>query len=281
MKLYSLLFDQEQQLKNLISYTAPEFALFLHNENRLILVHTNSLLSYFKNPTDEVNVYNICAGMIQCSESANTCLGAMQVSLVVGSPEWKGAGLTLYALASDYFGAPLTSDRSHSSSKAARETWAKIEQSSEWKKAGEGLDNYANTSTGKMYMDIQGTYPNRTSEPRIKPVKGLIRNVVSAIKSDAGETIPKTPQEIDDCPLPTKGGHISEPEKMADLVGTADAYKYNGPLKAAPLISQGEKILVQSVDPKINPKNYNFKQIIVNMSIALFNARYKGSDTAR
>lgn len=275
------MFEQEQQLKKLVSYTAPDFALFIYEQDRLVLVHTNSFLNYFKNPTDQVPVFDICAGMIECSERESDCLTAMQVSYVVASPKWKGAGLTLYALASDYFGAPLTSDRSHSSSKAARETWAKIEQSSEWKKAGEGLDNYATTPSGKLYVDIQGTYPNRTSEPRIKPVKGFIKNVVGAIKGGAGETAPKTPQEVDDCPLPTKGGSISDPEKMADLVGTADAYRYVGPLKAAPLVSQAEKLMVQTADPRVNPKNYNVEQIIGNMSTALFKVRYQGTETTR
>jgi hypothetical protein len=279
MKLYPLLF--EEQLKKITSYTAPEFALFVYNEERLILVHTNSLLTYLKNPANHDTVPNICAGMIELSERENDCLGAMQVVYAAGNPNWKGAGITLYALASDYFGAPLTSDRSHSSSKAAKETWAKIEQSSEWKKAGEGLDNYADTSSGKMYMDIHGTYPSRTAEPRIKQVKGLIKNIIGAIKGGAGETEPKTPQTIDDCPLPTKGGNISDPDQMADLVGTADAYRYTGPLKAAPLVKQAESLMVQAANPEANPQKYDLEMIIVNMSTALFKSRYQGSDTTR
>lgn len=281
MKLYPLLFEQDQVMKSVTSYTAPDFALFVIDEERLILVHTNSLLSYFKNPTDQVPIFKICAGMIECTERANDCLGSMQVSYAVGSPEWKGAGITLYALASDYFGAPLTSDRSHSSSKAARETWAKIEQSSEWKKAGDGLDNYADTSSGKLYVDIQGIYPNRTAEPRIKPVKGLVKNIVRALKGGAEETQPKTPQEIDDCPLPTKRGIISDPEKMADLVGTADAYRYKGTLKAAPLVKQAEKLFVKTIDPTLNPKKLDVLQIIKNMATVLFKIRYQGSETTR
>ena len=275
MKLYKILFEQEQQLKKLVSYTAPEFALFVIDD-RLILTHTNSLLNFLKNPPDQVPIFKICAGMIECSERENDCLGAMQVSYAVGSPEWKGAGLTLYALASDYFGAPLTSDRDHSSSVAARETWAKIEKSPEWKKAGEGLDNYAQTPSGKLYVDVQGIYPNRTAKPRIKAVKGLVKNVVGA-----EETQPKTPQEIDDCPLPTKRGYVSDPEKMADLVGTADAYRYKGPLKAAPLVKQAENILIQTADPAMNRKNINLEFVLVNMSKILFNTRYQGTETPR
>ena len=280
ISLYSILFEQAEQLKKFTSYTAPHFALF-ERDDRLILVHTDSLLNYLKNPVDQVPVYNICAGMIECGQRENDCLGAMQVKYAVGSPNWKGAGITMYALASDFFGAPLTSDREHSSSVAARETWAKIESSQEWRKAGDGLDNYAETPSGKMYMDIQGTYPSRTAEPRIKKTKGIIKNIVGALKGGASETEPKTPQVIDDCPLPTKGGYVNEPEKMADLVGTADAYKYNGPLKAAPLISQGQAIVQQLQNPAANPKKFDVEFLLVSMSSALFKARYKGSDTAR
>lgn len=46
MKLYPLLFEQEQ-LKKLTSYTAPDFALFVIDD-RLILTHTDSLLSFLK-----------------------------------------------------------------------------------------------------------------------------------------------------------------------------------------------------------------------------------------
>ena len=273
MKLFPLLFEKE--IKSFTSYTAPEFALFV-DKNALILVHTNSLLSYLKKPNDQFPIFKIVAGYIACSESEKDCLGALQVSIAVGSPEWKGAGISLYALASDYYEAPLTSDRSHSSSVAARETWAKIEQSPEWVKVGEGLDNYAQTPSGKLYVDVQGIYPNRTAKPRIKAVKGLVKNVVGA-----EETQPKTPQEIDDCPLPTKRGYVSDPEKMADLVGTADAYRYTGALKSAPLVKQAENILIQTADPAMNRKNINLEFVLVNMSKILFNTRYQGTETPR
>lgn len=279
MKLFPLLFEKE--IKSFTSYTAPEFALFV-DKNALILVHTNSLLSYLKKPNDQFPIFKIVAGYIACSESEKDCLGALQVSIAVGSPEWKGAGISLYALASDYYEAPLTSDRSHSSSVAARETWAKIEQSPEWVKVGEGLDNYAETPSGKFYMDVQGTYPNRKAKPRKKIVKGLIKNIIRTFKGvETKETYPKTQQEIDDCPLPTKGGNVSEPEKMAELVGTADAYRYKGPLKATPLRKQAEKISSQANDPISNPYSLNVISVINNIADKLWGARYKGSDTAR
>lgn len=284
MKLYPILFEAVTPpplpiiKKTFTSYTAPDFALFAFNEERLVLVHTDSLLSYFKNPEDDVPIYKICAGMIECTERANDCLSAMQVSYAVSSPEWKGAGITLYALASDYFGAPLTSDRDHSSSVASRETWAKIEQSSEWKKAGDGLDNYANTASGKLYVDIEGHYPKRLAEPRVTQNKLAITSFKDIIPN---KTVPRTSTDIDDCPLPSKGGFVSEPEKMADLVGTADAYRYTGPLKAAPLIKQAEKLQIKTIDLKLNPKNFDVDQIVLNMSSILFKTRYQGSETTR
>ena len=279
MKLYPILFEQD--LKKLTSYTAPDFGLFVYNQERLILFHTDSLLNYLKNPTEPVPVDSICAGMIECSKGENDCLHAMRVDYVAASPKWKGAGITLYALASDYFGTPLTSDRNQSSSVAAKETWAKIENSSEWTKAGAGLDNYAQTSSGKMYMDIQGSYPNRTAEPRTKKVKGFFKNVLSVIKGGATETEPKTPETDDDCPLPTKGGYVSDPEHMADLVGTADAYRYTGSLKAEPLVMRAEEIISDSAKPEINPTKKDVEYLLVSMSTTLFKTRYKGSETTR
>lgn len=140
------------------------------------------------------------------------------------------------------------------------------------------MDNYANTSSGKLYVDIEGHYPKRLAQPRVTQNK-LATTSFQNITPD--KTIPKTSTEIDDCPLPTKGGYITEPEEMADLVGTADAYRYTGPLKAAPLIKQGETLLIKTSDPTINPKNFDIEKIILNMSSALFNARYKGSATPR
>lgn len=277
MKLFPLLFE-DLEPKKITSYTAPAFALFVTNETRLVLVHTNSLLAYLQTNDDNIPVLDICAGMIECSERENDCLGAMQVSLAVASPSWKGAGITLYALASDYFGAPLTSDRKHSSSKAAKETWAKIEQNSEWRKAGDGLDNYATTPDGKLYVDVTGTYPNRSAKPRVTTQQP---DPKEPKKVGAQETQPRTPQVIDDCPLPTKYGDVSDPERMAELVGTADAYKYNGPLKAAPLLAQAEQVKKQAADPRVNPRKVDLLVLVKKMSTVLFGTRYQGSDTPR
>lgn len=284
MKLYPILFEATtppSDKKTLTSYTAPNFALFVYegSETRLVLVHVKSLMEYLINPNVDVPFEDICASMIECSEREKDCLGVMQVSLAVGSSRWKGAGINIYGIASNYFGSPLTSDRDHSSSVASRETWAKIEKSSEWTKVGEGLDNFARTSKGKLYVDIQGTYPQRLAEPRIKQDKKLA--VISFKDTTPEKTFPKTSGTIDDCPLPSKAGSISDPEKMADLVGTADAYRYNGPLTAEPLVKQAEKLLQVTRNTKINPKDIYVKDLVYTMSTELFRLRYKGPDTTR
>jgi len=185
------------------------------------------------------------------------------VQYVVGSPKYPGAGITMYALASKHFDGPITSDRGHSSSVAARTTWAKIETSGDWKLAGTGLDNYALVNNQKTYVDIKGKYPSRT---------------VSWDKTNP--TNPRTPEEIDDCPLPTKYGDVKEIDRMADLVGSANAYRYTGPLQPEPLISYGKEVLKKLASPVINPRKENPVTVIAAMSDELFRLRYnQGSET--
>jgi len=261
MKLYSILFEQAE--KEFISYTPPKFALYVQEgyANGLVLINCNKFLQSLKNTDISINDY--IAGMIMVEDSYDGCLGAKQVTNVAGSPSYKGAGITMYALASDYFGSPLTSDRGHSSSVAAIETWTKIENSSEWKKVGQGLDNYRDSDLGKNYFKISGTHPNR---------KAL----------NLGNT-PATPEEIDDCPLPTKQGSVLTINDTIKILGTADAYKYNGPLKAKPLIDRWESLKDQiNSDPeKHNPDKFDLDEQIEDAATWLFNSRYKGSETTR
>lgn len=282
MKLYPLLFEQAQQkLKKFTSFAPPDFALHVNQEHQLLtLIHVPSLRNMLKIQNVKVDSMLVtCAGMISLEESGNACLGAMQVGLVAGSPSWPGAGITMYALASDYYGTPLTSDRNHSSSTAARETWAKIEKSAEWKKAGDGLDNYAVSNNQKVYMDIQGTYPQRTVKPRMGKVeKSDIPNV--QVK-DYGKPSSRTPQEIDDCPLPTKAGDIKDTAKMSELLGTADAYKYIGTLKAKPLVDNFETVRSLASSKEENPMETNIDKLMTTLATKLFQHRYKGSETTR
>lgn len=263
MKLYNILFEEEEKkVKKFTSFTPPDFALHVdEGNNSLTLIHVESLKKMLKTQhVKKDSMLETCAGMIELKDSDNQCLGAMQVGLIAGSPKWPGAGTTIYALASDYYGSPLTSDRGHSSSVAAREIWAKIEKNSEWKKVGDGLDNYANVNNKKVYMDIKGTYPQRTLNPK---------------------TNSSTAEEIDDCPLPTKGGSITDPEKMSELLGTADAYRYTGSLKAQPLIAHFEKIRDELSSKEENPMGINLDALVKSLSTELFKYRYKGSGTTR
>lgn len=272
MKLYPILFEATTlpppektsadigKQKVFTSYAPPDFGLYVSDDaggTNFGLIHMPSLQSFLLSnklyPKDE-DVLQYCAAMISAREGSDECLGAAEVGLVAASPKWKGAGITMYGLVSNYFGSPITSDRRHSSSVAARETWTKIENNPDWTKAGVGLDNYAPDS--KKYVDIQGSHPSRKITLRSGP---------------------KTKEEIDDCPLPTKGGSIKEPEKMAELVGTADAYKYNGPLSAQSLIANFDNMISKMQ----NPTKVNIKDMIYESLGVLFQLRYKGSETTR
>ena len=251
MKLYNILFEE-------INPTTPDFGLYSYVDGGytwLGLIHIPSLTQFLSLniQTPQINdIYRFCAAMIACNENAEGCLGAVQISYVASSPNWKGAGITMFALASSYFDSPITSDRSHSDSVAARKTWAKIETNPEWKMAGTELDNYAPTSPNKTYMDFQGTYPNRTA------------NVLPG---------PKTNVEIDDCPLPTKQGELSNAQDMAEVLGTANAYRYNGPLSAQPLINNMDKIM-----PDLQKTTkVNVPKLISESLVKLFVTRYHTS----
>lgn len=256
MKLYKILFEQKG---GNISYAPPDFALYTKqdgDETILGLLHIPSLEEFLKSGkpnTTNNDIYQFCAGMVVCRESTDGCLGAMQISVIASSPIWKGAGTSMYALASSYFGSPIISDRSHSDSIASKKAWAKIEASPEWKMAGIGLDNFAPTSPNKTYMDIQGTFPNRTA------------TILDG---------PKTPEEIDDCPLPTKGGELSHPQAMQSVLGTANAYRYNGPLSAQPLVSNFQKVLPQ-LQELAGPNNIDINSLLTDSFVTLFKVRYK------
>jgi len=279
MKLYKILFEQNS--KNFTSFTPPFFALYVDESiTTLTLIHVPSLKNILKTKkVDEKDLLLAVAGMISLAESENSCLGAMQVGLVAGSPTWSGAGLTMYALASDHYGVPLTSDRKHSSSVAARETWAKIEKNPDWKKVGDGLDNYAKLDNQKIYMDIEGSYPERTVKPRMGKIEKS--DIPNLQVKDLSKPTSRTPEEIDDCPLPTKGGEIKDPEKMSNLLGTADAYKYTGPLKAQPLIDNFENFRDSVSSKEENPMGINIDKLMTTLATKLFQYRYKGSETTR
>lgn len=262
VNLYPILFEAEKQYT---SYTPPNFALFQPDSESLSLVHVPALNRRLKEGlTSPEGPREVIAAMLSVKDSGDKCLTALQVEYVASSQFFPGAGITIYALASKHFGAPLTSDRKHSSSVAARETWAKIENSGEWNLAGTGLDNYAMTNNKKTYIDIKGTYPNRkVSWDKDNPEK------------------PRTPEEIDDCPLPSKMGDAKDIMTMADLIGAANAYKYTGPLQPEPLIKHGQEVLRNLKNPANNKEKEDPLTIIVSLSEQLFDYRYKGPETIR
>ena len=277
--IYPILFEQDKK-KNYISYSPPDYGLLIRGKKSLALFHIPSFLKYLKDQSS-ATFDDVCAAIIQVGDMDNKCLGALQVSVVAGSKKYPGAGITMYGLASDYYGAPLTSDRSHSTSIAGRETWAKIESSSDWKLAGDGLDNYADAGDKKFYMDISGTYPNRKAKPRLKKgggIGGFLKNLLIS-----QETEPRTPEKIDDCPLPNKLGGTTSTSQMADLLGTANAYRYVGPNKAAPLVQRAQEIIAKAdSDLATNPNKMVSAATSLDMLVGqLFGSRYEGSDTTR
>ena len=279
MKLYQMLYEQDKK-KNYTSYGPPDYGLSVWGNNSLILFHIPSFLKYLKNEKSATYT-DVCAATIKVSDTAKKCMNALQVSIVAGSKKYPGAGITVYGLASDYYGAPLTSDRSSSSSVAARETWAKIETSPDWKITGDGLDNYAQVGNKKVYVDISGTYPNRSVKPRLKKdtggVGGFFKNLLFG-----PETEPRTPDPSDDCPLPSKDGAEYDMKKMAELTGATNAYRYVGPNKAAPLVQRAQEFITETErDLILNPKLLNIEETLYKMSVQLFTNRYHGSDTPR
>lgn len=276
--IYPILFEQDKK-KNYISYSPPDYGLLIRGEKALALFHIPSFLKYLKDQSS-ATFDDVCAAIIQVGDMDNECLGALQVSVVAGSKKHPGAGFTMYGLASDYYGAPLTSDRSHSTSIAGRETWAKIERSPDWKIAGDGLDNYADAGDNKFYMDISGTYPNRKAKPRLKKgggIGGFLKNLLISQKTE-----PRTPEKIDDCPLPNKLGGTTSTSQMANLLGTANAYRYVGSNKAAPLIQRAQEVIAKAdSDLAINPNKVNAATSLDMLVGQLFGSRYEGSDTTR
>lgn len=310
MKLKSILYEEGNPLtmvskgpaqqpgsSSVISYTAPNFALFVNEDGNtpdLTLVNVPALLRYLTlgNAHDPVPLYDIIAGFISLRDSGDECLTAMQVELVAGSPKYPGAGMTMYALASNHFSTPITSDRQMSTSKQGKQTWAKIESdTANWQRGGVQLDNYgqiiddgaddwsdvnpsgddsdqatgsaapsakkASSAPDRHYMDIVGTYPHRSI--------GLRQG-------------PRTPSTVDDCPVPNKYGNVKDVSVMADNLGTAEVWTYKGPIKAAPLIQAANKLTTIIANKRgtglFDHAAKNTTQFFANAGIEMFRRRY-------
>ena len=255
MRLYSIIFEEtEKKTKKFTSYSAPDFALFDvgdaagFGDDLLVLMHVPSMT---KALTEESGNYKelACAAMIETRESDdNSCLFARQVGRVASNPQWKGSGSAIYALASKYYDTALTSDRKGSTVDVAKRKWAQIDGDPQWKKIGGGLDNYAQTAQEKVYYKFTGTYPDIEAEK----LPG-----------------PQTEIEIDDCQLPTRFGLAKKPEQMVKMLGTANAYKYSGPLDPTSLVAEGNRI---KQDPTVEG---DIDQFVTTAGIDLFEKRYK------
>jgi hypothetical protein len=73
--------------------------------------------------------------------------------------------------------------------------------------------------------------------------------------------------------LPTKQGELSNAQDMAEVLGTANAYRYNGPLSAQPLINNMDKIM-----PDLQKTTkINVPKLISQSLVQLFVTRYHTS----
>jgi hypothetical protein len=281
MKLYKILFEQEEQLKLLSpeemkapesafkhisvvgtvkEYRPPAFAMidwWNDREQGFALFHVGHFRKWAAEGMLPFESW-ICAYAGSNERHSRDCGGAVEVSYMVRSPQFPGAGAAMYALISDYYKAPITSDRQSSTSNSAKKAWAKIESSSDWTKVE--LDNYGDNygasgpyghhSGHKKYFDIKGLWPNRLVSPT---------------------TEPKTPNnKQDDCVLPD-----SIPSLINKKLGSANAWIYNGPLNAEELLSHGQEVLI-AIANESGLERYQLEQEIKNKSNNLFTKYYKG-----
>jgi len=259
MKLYKILFEQKQ-LKLLSpeemqapksafahiptvgtsnDYSAPTFAMFDWldgSEQGFALIHAERFKQWVEGKMTGPFERWLCAYAGSTERHSSDCGGAVEISYMVRSPQFPGAGGAMYALVSNYYNAPITSDRKNSTSNSAKKAWAKIESGSDWTKVD--LDNWKthfSDATGKAYkkwFNFKGTWPNRS------------------VKSTDEEGLPEevgpiTPDnEQDDCAVPKAKNDDDVNKKL----GTANAWIYSGPLNAEELLSHCADVLSDLVD---------------------------------
>ena len=250
MKLYNILFEQQlklltpEQMKapesaynhltvvkpNTSNYSTPEYAMVTWSEageTGFVLFHVRNFKKALELQTTNAYESYLCAYAGTTEEHYDDCSGAVEISYMVRSPQYPGAGGAMYALVSDYFGKPITSDRQSSTSDSAKKAWARIETDPNWSK--NELDNWiedANYDTNEIFrkwFKFDGTWPNR---------------VVKSTDEEGNpeEAGPRTPNdESDDCKLPDK---VADNRSANKYIGTGNAWSYNGPLNAHDLIDQ-------------------------------------------
>lgn len=274
IKLYKILFEQQEQLKLLspeqmaapksafshipkivgTDYAAPAFAMvdwLDGSELGLALFHVENFREWVADGRMGSFEHWLCAYAGSDEQHQSDCSDAVEVNYIVRSPEFSGAGAAMYALVSNYFKSPITSDRQNSTSNSAKKAWAKIESSSEWTKVD--LDNWDGEVNNKNWYRINGSWPNR-----------------SITSSDE----PATPNdESDDCPVPKAGTNDVVNKKL----GTANAWLYNGSLDAESLISNGKDVLFEIADD-YGVTREKLKHEIIRKSNTLFTKYYRGID---
>jgi len=180
MKLYSFIFEDISSTK--------EYGLFVKSMGHVVRFYLydigkfrNILKVEDKFPSSEilrrcflsfVHIKPTGGDHGNCSDSWQTVLTARS-----DGDESKGMGQEIYRLASAFMNKPITSDKSGSSSLAAKKMWQKIKNSPDFKGTGE-FDHFIG-DTFKQYL-------TRTNDNDLDPS-------FSSISS------PKTEDESDDC----------------------------------------------------------------------------------
>ena len=270
IKLYKILFEQQEQLKllnpeqmkapesafshlkipkTLKNYTAPTFALFEWvdgSEQGFALFHVDMFRNWVESRQSFPFEKWLCAYAATYNQHRGDCSNAVEVNYMVRSPEFPGAGSVMYGLISDYFNAPITSDRHGSSSNSAKKAWASIESSSEWTKVD--LDNY--TDPNSEWYRFNGSWPNRSITSSNKPA---------------------TQDESDDCELPIAGTE----EGLNKKLGSADAWMYKGSLDSSSLIDRANEAL-KDIANELGKSEISLHDYIKTLSNRLFTKYYKG-----
>ena len=271
MKLYNLLFEEEEQLQLFPDepkhhghypssvpsrFISPFYSLVqTGSSQRYALIDKQAYLSDLSNAKGDFKLMvlsykNWLAATISTRGfDGELCDAAKQIATSAANPKYPGAGYAAYCLMSKLHpGEPFTSDRESSTSNSAKKLWARIENSGEWTRIP--LDNFSvndDYDNDKTYWKIKGTWPNRKVIPLSKP---------------------NTESEEDDCIVPGTDSAI-----INRRLGSADAWIYKGSLNPQSLISNGERMLTEGnhiID------NSSQRRIISKATNRLFDNRYNG-----
>ena len=229
MKLFNILFEETKQR---IDYGNPiQFALLV-SDNRFVLIDKQQYIKHLTTQ-DKLDVAQYLAAWAKCeNKHTDDCNGAVEINYIVASPYFKGAGTAMHKIISKYYKKPIISDRDNWDTDLSKQAWKRTETNPEFKKLE--LDNYGEKwRNGKRikghdhyydsldWFDIKGHWPNRVIDVNDKP-----------------KTIDN---EKDDCMVPDESDYL--PKKLDQVLGTADAYLYTGPINTEALIDSFDNLL--------------------------------------